>query len=166
VIGPAELANCFDAHAATLILFARQWLEQSAAQDVVQDAFVRLMSQARRPDNVKAWLYRTVRNAAISCARSSARRMRREMRLAEERSEYFEPQPGDLIDASAAQEALQSLPGEQREIIVMRLWAQMTLAEISQITGDAVSTLFARYRAGLAEIKRIMESSCHTKKKN
>lgn len=166
MIGPAELASFFDAHAATLILFARQWLEQSAAQDVVQDAFVRLMAQTRRPDNVKAWLYRTVRNAAISFARSNARRSRREMRLAEERSEYFEPQPDDLIDASAARQALESLAGEQREVIVMRLWAQMTLGEISEITGEAVSTLFARYRAGLAEIKRIMESSCHMKKKN
>ena len=166
MIGPGELANFFDAHAATLILFARQWIEQSAAQDVVQDAFVRLMAQARRPDNVKAWLYTTVRHAAISFARSSARRSRREMRLAEERPEYFEPQPGDLIDASAAQQALESLASEQREVIVMRIWAQMTLGEISQITGEAVSTLFARYRAALAEIKRIMESSWHTKKKN
>jgi RNA polymerase sigma factor (sigma-70 family) len=166
VIGPGELASCFDAHAATLILFARQWLERSAAQDIVQDAFVRLMAQARRPDNVKAWLYKTVRNAAISFTRSSARRSRREMHLAEGRPEYFEPNPGDLIDASAAQDALQSLPAEQREVIVMRLWAQMTLAEISEITSEAVSTLFARYRAGLAEIKRIMESTCHTKKKN
>lgn len=164
MIGPAQLASSFDVHSATLSLFARQWLERAAAEDIVQDVFISLMSQRRVPDNVKAWLYKAVRNAAISHARSSARRSTRELRLAEQRPEFFEPQPHDLIDASAAQEALASLAAEQREVIVMRLWAQMTLAEIADITGQAVSTLFSRYRTGLSEIKRIMESSCQTKK--
>jgi RNA polymerase sigma-70 factor (ECF subfamily) len=160
----AELASSFDAHAATLILFARQWLGRAAAEDVVQDVFVSLMSQRRRPENVKAWLYKAVRNAAISHGRSTARRVRREMRLSETRPEYFESRPDDLIDAAAAETALVSLPTEQREVIVMRLWAQMTLAEIAEVTGQAVSTLFSRYRTGLSEIKRIMESSCRMKK--
>ncbi len=165
MIGSAELSCSFDAHAATLILFARQWLDLAGAEDVVQEAFISLMSQRRWPDNLKAWLYRAVRNAAISHARSSSRRVKRETRIAETRGEFFEIRAEDLIDAGAAEEALSSLGTEQREVIVMRIWAQMTLKEISEVTGEAVSTLFARYRAGLAEIKRIMESSCLAKKK-
>ena len=165
MIASVQLAFVFDAHAATLILFARQWLDRAAAEDVVQDVFVSLMSQRRSPDNPRAWLYKAVRNAAISHARSASRRSKREMRLAEQRTEFFESGADDLIDASAAQEAMESLPQEQREVIVMRLWAQMTLAEIAEVTGEAVSTLFSRYRSGLLEIKRIMESSCPTKKK-
>lgn len=165
MVGLAEVSGSFDAHAATLILFARQWLDRAGAEDVVQEAFISLMSQRRPPDNVKAWLFRAVRNAAISQARSSGRRVKREMRIAEGRGEFFEVQSEDLIDASAAEEALSRLGAQQREVIVMRIWAQMTLKEISEVTGEAVSTLFARYRAGLSEIKKIMESSCLAKKK-
>src|SRR5712675_1916187 len=69
LIDPGQLARSFDAHAATLILFARQWLERAAAEDVVQDVFVSLMAQHRLPpDNFKAWLFKAVRNAAISHA--------------------------------------------------------------------------------------------------
>jgi RNA polymerase sigma-70 factor (ECF subfamily) len=164
LIDPAQLARSFDAHAATLILFARQWLARSAAEDIVQDVFIRLMAQRHAPDNIKAWLFTSVRNAAISQARSAKRRTHRELRLSVERTDWFEPRPEDLIDASAAQQALESLASEQREVIVMRIWAQMTLVEIAQVTGEAISTLFSRYRAGLSEIKRIMESSCQAKK--
>jgi RNA polymerase sigma-70 factor (ECF subfamily) len=165
VVGLAEVSGSFDAHAATLILFARQWLDLAGAEDVVQEAFISLMSQRRWPDNLKAWLFKAVRNAAISYARSGSRRVKREMRIAETRGEFFEVRAEDLIDAGAAEEALSRLGADQREVIVMRIWAQMTLKEISEVTGEGVSTLFARYRAGLAEIKRIMETSCLAKKK-
>jgi RNA polymerase sigma-70 factor (ECF subfamily) len=164
LIDPAQLARTFDAHAATLILFARQWLGRSGAEDVVQDVFVNLMLQRRTPDNLKAWLFKAVRNAAISHARSASRRGNREERHAVARPDWFERSPEDLIDAGAAQRALESLAPEQREVIVMRIWAQMSLPEIAEVTGLAVSTLFSRYRAGLNEIKRIMESSCQAKK--
>ena len=164
LIDPAQLARGFDAHAPSLVLFARQWLSRAAAEDVVQDAFVSLMVQRHAPDNLKAWLFTAVRNAAISCARSQSRRLSRETQQALRRGNWFESRPEDLIDGSAAQAALDALPPEQREVIVMRIWAQMTLAEITQVTGQPTSTLFSRYRAGLSEIKRIMESSCHLKK--
>jgi RNA polymerase sigma-70 factor (ECF subfamily) len=164
VIDPVQLGRWFDAHAGALLLFVRQWLDRAAAEDVVQDVFVSLMAQRRPPDHLKAWLFKAARNAAISRARSAGRRARREMRLAAERPDWFEPGLADLIDAAAAQEALEALAPEQREVIVMRIWARMTLAEIGEVTGEAVSTLFSRYRAGLNEIKRIMESSCQTKK--
>jgi RNA polymerase sigma-70 factor (ECF subfamily) len=164
LIDPAQLASGFDAHAATLVLFARQWLDRAAAEDIVQDVFVSLMGQRRPPDNLKAWLFKAVRNAAISHARSANRRVGRETRQVERRPDWFEARPEDLIDASTAQAALESLAAEQREVIVMRIWAQMTLAEIAEVTGEAISTLFSRYRAGLCEIKRIMESSCQMKK--
>jgi RNA polymerase sigma-70 factor (ECF subfamily) len=122
------------------------------------------MGQRRAPDNVKAWLFKAVRNAAISNARSAARRGNREKRHAGHRPDWFEPRPEDLIDAATAQQALESLAPEQREVIVMRIWARMNLTEIAEVTGLPVSTLFSRYRAGLSEIKRIMESSCQSKK--
>ena len=74
MIDPAKLALWFEAHAAVLVLYARQWLDRGRAEDVVQEAFVRLMAQRTDPNNVRAWLHATVRNAAIDEARAVSRR--------------------------------------------------------------------------------------------
>ena len=170
-IDPAALGGWFDAHGAALVLYARQWLDRAAAEDVVQEVFVRLIAQParQRPSNVRAWLYRATRNAAIGAARSVWRRGRREQEVARDHSEWFQPRPEDPIDARAAQDAMQSLPAAQREIILLRLWSGMTLAEISDVTGAPLSTVHDHYRKGLAGVRRIMESrsqSCTNPKTN
>jgi RNA polymerase sigma factor (sigma-70 family) len=162
---PAQIGRWFDAYAAQLVLYARQWnAEHGTAEDVVQDVFLRLTEQSRPPENVKAWLYRAVRNAAISAARTRRRRMDREGRVAQDRPEWFRHNPGDLIDARAAQDALAGLPETQREIAVLRIWARMTLQEVADAVGLPLSTVHDQYRAGLAAVRKQMESPCPTKK--
>src|ERR1700744_4453722 len=78
MIDPQRLSALFDAHAAQSVLYARQWLDRAAAEDVVQEVYVRLMLQQDPPANVKAWIFTAVRNEAISQTRSSARRRQRE----------------------------------------------------------------------------------------
>jgi len=164
LIDPAALSRWFDVYGAALVLYARQWLSTDAAEDVVQEVFVRLLSQGRAPDHVKSWLFRSVRNAAIGRVRSQKRRCKYEGQRAADRQAWFEGRPDDLLDAAAAQSALLALPDEQREVIVLRIWAGMTLQEASQVTGQPVSTLFSRYRAGLAALRETMETSCKTQK--
>lgn len=159
---PASLSGWFNAHAAGLVLYARQWLDRAAAEDVVQEAFVRLMLQRRMPTSVKSWLYRTVRNAAISQWRSNRRRVAREQASAT-RETYFEPPAHESIDAQAAAEALQTLSEQRREVIVLRIWGELTLAEISTITGLPVSTVFHHYRQGLAAIREQIGALCRNK---
>ena len=162
-ISPEQIGRWYDAHSAALVLYVRQWLQAGLAEDVVQDVFVRLASQRRPVAHVKAWLFRSVRNAALNQLRSQRRRRRHEQRLAAERPTWFAARADDLVDAKAAQAALESLPPQQREIIVLRIWGQMTLAEAADIVGLPVSTVFGRYRAGLDEIRRRMKPSCKTK---
>src|SRR5688500_876238 len=97
---PAKLATWFEAHAAALVLYARQRVaERARAEDVVQEVFVRLMAQRAEPPNVKAWLHASVRNAAIDEARSSRRRKHREERVAAAHAaRWFEHRPDELID--------------------------------------------------------------------
>jgi RNA polymerase sigma factor (sigma-70 family) len=156
---PAKLAEWFDQCAPALALYVRQWLEPTAADDVVQELFVKLLSQQGLARNAKAWLYRSARNAAISQGRSFWRRKRREQVVARQRVELFHARPEDAIDAAAASAAVAQLPPDQREAVVLRIWSGLTLAEAAEVTGTSVSTAFARYRAGLSEIRRIMESS-------
>lgn len=159
---PGQFESVFAAHAASLVLYARQWLSRAAAEDAVQDAFARLLAMHRWPDNVQAWLFQVVRNLAIDQARAVARRGNREMRVARARQDWFEPHLEDRIDAKLAERALESLAPEQREVVVMRIWGQMTLAAIAEVTGEAVSTIFSRYRAALNALGKVMntESSC------
>ncbi|MBN2844196.1 MAG: hypothetical protein JXM68_14005, partial [Sedimentisphaerales bacterium] len=63
--GAADIDRLFTEYSAGLCLYARHWLG-SNAEDAVQEAFVKLLGQSSPPGNVKAWLYRTVRNECIS----------------------------------------------------------------------------------------------------
>ena len=69
---PRQLAELIATHAAALVLFARQWC--AAAEDVVQEAFIKLAAQRTAPDNPVGWLYRVVRNGALGANRSARRR--------------------------------------------------------------------------------------------
>ncbi len=159
-IDPAKLGSWFDAYAGRLVLYARQWLERELAEDAVQDVFIRLMSQPREPENVVSWLFRAVRNAAISAFRSESSRRSRERKVASEGQDFFESRPDDLLDASAAESALVKLPAKQREVIVLRIWGQLTLSEISQIVEMPVSSVHDCYRSALSALRHVLESTC------
>ncbi len=161
-IDPEVLSRWFTAYAPRLVLYARQWLAPAVAEDVVQEVFIRLMRQDAAPDNVKAWLFRSVRNAAISGLRSHLRRRRRERNRAAARVEWFEPRSDDMIDARAAQEMLEEIDAPLREIIMLRIWGQMSLREIGDVTDLSPATVMRRYRQGLAIVRKRLESSCRT----
>ena len=160
---PAHLATWFEAHADALVLYARQWLDRGAAEDVVQEVFVRLMAQRREPPNVKAWLYACVRNAAISEARSVFRRRRREQTAAGRVPAWFLAHPRDVLEADTVQRAVPGLPPRQREVLVLRVWSGMTLNEVAQVTGLAISSVFDEYRRGVEGVRRVLESTCRAK---
>ena len=160
ITDPARIARWFEAHARPLVLYARQWDDGVGAEDVVHDVFARLMRQATEPADIQTWLYRAVRNAAIDRLRSSKRRRRRETRVASTRPPWFEPRPEDLIDAESVCRQLQQVPAEARQIVVLRIWAGLTLTQIAAITGISRATAWRRYRHALAQIRERLEQSC------
>ena len=152
------LGNLLDRHSATLVLFARQWC--NTPEDIVQDAFMKLVTLKRPPDKIVPWLYRVVRNAAISTSRSTARRKRHETRSAETKQTWFVPSAEDGLDAATAVEELRSLPLEQREAIVARLWGGLTFEEIGDVTGCGSSTAHRHYVEGAFYLERKVERRC------
>ena len=162
-IDAAQLSDWYANYGAKLALYARIWLDAARAEDAVQEVFIRLMGQRNIPENVDAWLFRAVRNEAISQIRRLKRRKKHHDRIAAERQNWFETRPDDLVDAQTAQNILQTLPDTQREIVVLRIWGQMTLKEIAEILGQPISTVHSRYQSALAAIKKKMELSCKTK---
>jgi len=156
----ATVAELFAAHSQALQLYARQWVGAVEADDVVQRVFVKMLASGRLPQDARTWLFRCVRNEAIGAWRSARRRGRREQAVAADASEWFEARPEILLDARAAQSALESLPDDQREVVMLRLWSGLTLAEVADVVGAAVSTVHARYQAALESLRKIMEVPC------
>jgi RNA polymerase sigma factor (sigma-70 family) len=146
--------------AAGLALFARQWLDAQNAEDVVQEALVALLSERRPPANPLAWLYRTVRNGAIDAARANSRRRRREQVAAQVRREWFESGTDALLDAEVAQQALERLEPDFREVVVMRIWGELGFAEIAGVMGLSVSTVHNRYVAAIKRLRAVLEKPC------
>lgn len=154
-----NVGRFFDVHARGLALYARQWLDGDAARDAVQEAFMRLLRQKVTPPNVAAWLYTAVRFAALEGRRAEQRRRQREEQAASGRTAWFVPRPEDAVDAASAQAALACIAAEQREVIVLRLWSGLSLAEVAEVCQAPVSTVFSRYRAGLAAVRKCLGSS-------
>ncbi|MCP5522362.1 MAG: RNA polymerase sigma factor [Verrucomicrobiales bacterium] len=160
----SELGGWFEQEADALVLYARQWLDPHAAEDVVQDAFIDLMNCRRQPDHPKPWLYQAVRFRALKSLRTGQRRSRREALAAGEAEPCLEGTAAQALDAREAGLALAGLDPGEREVITLRIWGGLKLEEIAAITETSVATVFRRYRDGLAELRNLLEppTSCPT----
>ncbi|MBX9789061.1 MAG: sigma-70 family RNA polymerase sigma factor [Pirellulales bacterium] len=144
-----------------LELYARQWCH--APEDVVQEALLRLAEQRPIPDRPVAWLYRAVRRGALSAARGDARRQRHETAAALP-AEWFECDVGLGLDAEVATAALEELPLAEREVVVTRLWGELSFQEIGDLVGCSSSAAQRRYVAALAALRERFGVRCSATK--
>jgi len=151
MMSPETLAELVDRHGPGLTLYARQWC--ATAEDVVQDAFVKLAGEKPVPQRVVPWLYRVVRNRAIDAGRAERRRRHYETRAAGRSPSWFTPGADSAIDGQVATAALLALPPEQREIITLHLWSDLTFEEIAAVARCSTSTAHRWYAAGLAALR-------------
>jgi RNA polymerase sigma-70 factor (ECF subfamily) len=127
---------------------------------VVQEAFVKLAGLLTPPDNAVGWLYRVVRNAAVSAGRSARRRLRHEAAAAARRPDWFQPAYGDGLDAEAVAHAVEELPGDHREAVVAHLWGGLTFEQIGELAGVSTSTAHRRYLAALETLRKRLRVPC------
>jgi RNA polymerase sigma-70 factor (ECF subfamily) len=156
-MSPHEFARLVNTHGPPLILYARQWCQ--AAEDVVQDAFVKLLAVRRPPENLVAWLYRVVRNGALDAGKTARRRQRREFAAARPERWFLEPSV-DGLDAETAVAALRRLPIDEREVIVARLWGGLSFEQIGEAAGCSASTAFRRFNAGIDALRNELGVPC------
>jgi RNA polymerase sigma-70 factor (ECF subfamily) len=150
---------CYAELAPKLLLFARQWvINRADAEDVVQTAFVRFWR--KQPEAERAHyplLYAAVRTIALDHLRSHDRRARREDTYYQEEglgSDAFACGPGQGEIAAMVQSALNCLPAEQRETLVLRVWGELTFAEIATTLGESINTVASRYRYGMQAMRK------------
>jgi RNA polymerase sigma-70 factor (ECF subfamily) len=157
-----RLSDLVMTRSAGLALYARQWVDRSTVDDVVQTALVSLLSLRREPEDPVAWMYRAVRNAAIDAARAQNRRSRREQSVASTQPDWFEPSPDSAMDAASAEVALAQLPADAREVVVLRVWGDLGFSAIAKVLGVSVSTAHARYTDALTQLRDALEQPCKT----
>lgn len=161
MMDPTELGRMIDRHASPLTLYARQWC--SAPDDVVQEAFVKLACQTPKPADPAAWLFRVVRNTAISAARATKRRRFHETQAGLRVQSWFADDRTQL-DGEAVTAALDSLPIEQREVIIAHLWGDLSFEQIAVLIDSSASTAHRWYMTGLNTLRERLGARCATRK--
>lgn len=157
----------FTEHGPKLLLCARQWTRTLAdAEDVVQEAFVRYWRLQRSlPGDPQALLITSVRRAALDLARRNSRRHAREEFAEgglEETETVFAPLPGEGDERRIEIEAaMRRLPADQREVLVLKIWQELTFDKIGELLAISPNTAASRYRYALIALRKELEPLCH-----
>jgi len=114
---------------------------------------VRVKATPGRIENLRAYLYRSARNEAnrfLSQRRAHPTVDADSVPLLVEAPQERVEQARDLSVALA------KVPAQQREVIVLKLYHQMTFDEIAHMTGVSLNTAASRYRYGMEKARRFL----------
>ena len=140
-----------------------RWLSgnEHDAQDIVQEAYLRAVRfwGQRRSGNTRAWLLRIVRNTSHTwLTRDRARTGQRE--ALDEQLSSDAPMPEAVLqrrmEAGAVRAAIEALPGEFREVIVLREIEGLAYQEIAEVVGVPVGTVMSRLSRGRERLKDLL----------
>ena len=154
----AELEQLYCQHRQTLFSLALTVTGCAGlAEDAVHEAFVRLCQLKARPvGSLAAYVFATVRNAAID----GRRRQARQQALAESVFENSSARIGVRTKPVESSEQLSrlsrlidALEESVREIIVMKTFGNLTFEEIGQVLGTPGATVATRYRRALIKLE-------------
>jgi len=133
----------YQRYARALLFYAR------GDEDAVQEAFVRLLDRhdPAVSASAQAFLYTTVRNLVLDEKRKAAVRRRAVPALVR-----VEPD----VDPEAVSAALDRLPDDQREAVVLKTYAGLTFEEIAKVAGAPAPTVMSRYRYALEKLASLL----------
>lgn len=159
----------FARHGAKLLLFARQQARNPHdAEDLVQEAFVRIWRLYGHTGEVAPGLvYRAIRRLAIDWARSLDRRKIREHKVVAEFPLYESFQSSIEQDErqKSILKAVDRLPSEQKEVLTLKIWGELTFDEIGRTLDLSLNTVASRYRYALQKLKEYIPSELEDRPK-
>jgi RNA polymerase sigma-70 factor (sigma-E family) len=118
------------------------------AEELVQDAFVRVHARWKRIDNPSAYL----RAAVVNACRNEQRRRRVARRLpAGTATDSTEDAPDELFDA------LRSLPADRRAVLVLRFYEDLSTDQIAAVLGIPEGTVKSMTHRALAQLREVID---------
>ncbi|AUG78311.1 RNA polymerase subunit sigma-24 [Kitasatospora sp. MMS16-BH015] len=156
------LTATYQAHYRSLLRLAALLLDDlSSCEDVVQEAFIRVhaaRSRVREPEKTLAYLRQTV----VNLSRSTLRRRLLGLRLAPKpMPDMASAEEGayDALERDELKAALKGLQRRQREVLVLRYFADLTEAQTADALGISVGSVKAYGSRGLAALRQRMEAT-------
>lgn len=138
--------------------------ERDAAEDVLQNVFIKVWQSAGRFDTTRAspitWLCTIARNSAIDSVRKSGRRGEVSDDVLpdiEDETPDAEDMLCDAEESARLQDCLDGLKSDHRKCIRMAFFRGYTHTELSQLLDVPLGTLKSRIRRGLASLKGCLE---------
>lgn len=133
-----------------------------AAQDLCQDAFVRIWESApryRSEGSPMAWMLTITRNLARMALRGAGR----QQTLTEEEWAALPGETAGLAgeDALVLREALQSLDEEERQVILLHAVSGLKHREIAALMERPLSTILSKYQRGLKKLKNRLKGDAY-----
>ena len=141
---------------------ARMLGSLDAAEDAVQDAFVRAfdqLSQCKDPDKFIGWFFLILRNRCFAERRRWSREGRR-LEITDEAVAGPGGSDGRLERAErtrALERALLELTAEQREVFVLKHYEELSYDEISRTTGATVASLKMRMHRAYDKLRELLK---------
>lgn len=157
----SRLARLYDEHAKAAYRLLLAILHSPAdAQDALGEVFLKLARRdLDRLRNPRAYLLKAARHQAIALLR----RRQRERRVSSAADCFFDTtalDPTEALLAAQAEEALRELPPGQREVVVLRVYEDLTFPEIARLTRCRRNTVASRYRYAMDKLrKKLKEDS-------
>jgi RNA polymerase sigma-70 factor (sigma-E family) len=133
--------------------------DQETAEDVVQDAFERLYhgwNRLREPSSALAYARSSVINGCRSAMRRSAVARKHAPKLAGTSGTGVAGTGSADDDHADLADALQLLPQRQREVLVLRYYADLDVAEVAATLRIAPSAVRSTCTRGLAALARVL----------
>lgn len=142
-------------HADRLLLYATTVLsDRAAAEDVLQNVFVRLMASPPESfDSESGYLFRAVRNEALNALRSRRLAARALPPLFEEGGEDPRAVAETAERGRQVEKVLMRISAEEREAVVLKIWGDLSIPEAAAVSGVTEKTFEHRYYRGLAALK-------------
>jgi RNA polymerase sigma-70 factor (sigma-E family) len=158
------LVHLYRAHYAALVRLAILLADDNAtAEDLVQDAFVQLHRNAKRLRDPGAALG-YLRACVVNGGRSRLRRLQTSRaHLASQTAEAHAPSPDEHVLLTEGQRevlaAVQALPERQRQVLVLRYYADCTEADTADALGISIGAVKSHAHRAIASLGKKLEAS-------
>lgn len=131
--------------------------DEAHAADATQDLWLRLIEDPARLQsarNVRAYLYGGLRNSVLDEFR---RRSRERKAIEQGQPATMLVKPRDTMtsgeEADQLDRALRRLPEEQREVVLLKIYGEMTFAEVADVLKENAKTVESRHRLALEKLR-------------